>query len=560
MDRALAILRPADVAPELPREYQDVAAEPSMEDTSQPSNADDLSPRSATALRELEERARAAMSARRDEMSRLEAEISEQLDTITAALHEQRSSEASDGEQADEARTEAEQFRQETEAARAAWERERAEQEAELARTRLELQQLSAEQEVQSTHLAELCANLEARQADLDKQSAELAEREAAIDRRIEEMQTKRREQDAAQQQIEERQATWDAERATLQAKCDELLEQISQLEATGPSAPDGEDQLAGFEQKLQEQQASWNAQRDEWNDTRGKLEHERDELHQKFELALQDVQRFRGRAAELEQELARRPEANEADSAELVALRSERDALAERVEQLERQPAAPADGDSVQELSDLQRRFELAVEDVRELKTKNTELVAKLAAVGQRAVGQGDGGGMDWESQKRRMLASLDDEPSDGDAEREKERNTIQSTIEMTDAVVAEKDREIEELRTRLATATSEAVQASKDDHDEQVNDLLNADEIIAEHRKRIAQLEQEMQDKLRTAELELSVERAKLAREKVDLEGLRNDLEAQRQTYQPSGGSSSGTAPRRRWLSKLGLSGEEQ
>ena len=81
---------------------------------------------------------------------------------------------------------------------------------------------------------------------------------------------------------------------------------------------------------------------------------------------------------------LARRPEASQTDSAELVALRAERDALAERIEQLERQPVAQVDADTEQQISDLRRRFELAVEDVRELKTKNAKLEAKL--VGQSA------------------------------------------------------------------------------------------------------------------------------------------------------------------------------
>ena len=66
-------------------------------------------------------------------------------------------------------------------------------------------------------------------------------------------------------------------------------------------------------------------------------------------------------------------------------------------------------------------------------------------------------------------------------------------------------------------------------------------------------------MEDKLRAAELELSLERAKIARDKVELDELRADLESQRQPYDPNGTARPG-APRRRWLSKLGLSGEEQ
>ena len=534
-----------------------------MEDSTSPaSNSDAFAPRSATALRELEERARAALSAQRGEVTRLEAEISKQLDAITAAISEHRSSESAEGKRAEESRAELDRLRAETEAARAAWEREHSEQEAELSKLRLELEQSSTEQELQSNQLAESCAKLEARQADLEKQSAALAEREAALDKRQQQFEAQCREHETAQETVEAGEAAWKAERSVLEAERDELLEKIAALEADHESSKtESASELAGFEQKLQEQQASWTAQREEWNEASAELERERDELKQKFELALQDVQRFRGRAADLEQELARRPEANEADSAELVALRAERDALAERVEQLERQPVVSVDADTEQQIADLQRRFELAVEDVRELKTKNAQLESKLAAGGQqRATGQADSGGMDWESQKRRMLASLADEPTDGDEQREKERETIEGTIEMTDAVVAEKDREIEQLKAQLATASSEAAQSDKDDHDEKINEILDADEVIAEHRKRIAALERDMEDKLRTAELELSVERAKLARQKVELEELRSDLDSQRQAYEASGGPGTAGAPRRRWLSKLGLSGDEQ
>jgi chromosome segregation ATPase len=314
--------------------------------------------------------------------------------------------------------------------------------------------------------------------------------------------------------------------------------------------------QLADFEQRLQEQQSSWNKQRTEYEAVRHNAERERDEHKQKFELALEDVQRFRARVTELEQDLARRPKANQADSAELIALRAERDALAERVETLERQPIEQVDADSEQEIADLQRRFELAVEDVRELKTKNAELESRLSAA-RSSSGHADSGGMDWESQKRRMLASLEDEgDSASDAERQQERASIQNTIEMTDAVVADKDREIEQLRTKLAEAAAQKPAAAEQQRQQKIDEIVNADEVVAEHRQRIAQLEHDMHDKLRAAELELSVERAKIAREKTELEELRIDIESKRPSH--DSGAVAG-APRRRWLSKLGLGSEE-
>jgi hypothetical protein len=165
----------------------------------------------------------------------------------------------------------------------------------------------------------------------------------------------------------------------------------------------------------------------------------------------------------------------------------------------------------------------------------------------------------MDWESQKRRMLASLEDSGDGGDEESERERTTIASTIEITDAVIAEKDQEISELKAQLA-ACAEASNTPSDDRDQAVNALLDADEIIQHHRQKIAQLEQETDDKLRAAELEISVERAKIARQKVELDQLQAELEAERYALGVGAGQATPAGgPKRRWLSKLGLGSEE-
>ena len=532
-----------------------------MEDnTPESPNLDAASPPAAAALRELEERARTALSAQRGQMSRLEAEITHQLEAITSAIANQQSAESEEAEQAATAGAEMERLRRETDEARAAWQRERAEQEAKLAERMAELEKLSADQADQARQLAKLGRELDERHTALEKQNAALSEREAALSRRAEDLDHAHDQQHANKEDFAARESAWNAERKSLETARDELLEKITRLEAQHQASKDEwQTQLLDFERRLAAQQSSWGDQRSELAGTQSELERERDELKQKFELALQDVQRFRGRAADLEQELARRPETNQGDSAELVALRAERDALAERVEQLERQPVGQLDANTEQQISDLQRRFELAVEDVRELKTKNAQLEAKLAAAAQRPGPKAETGGSDWESLKRKMLASLEEETDNAiDEERTKERTTIERTIEMTDAVVADKDRQIDELKTQLAGIDSAKKGSEQDEQDERINKLIDADEVIAEHRKRITQLEREMQDKLRAAELEISVERAKLARHKAELEELRSDLESQQQSRDPHG-AAAGT-PRRRWLSKLGLSGEEQ
>ena len=105
-------------------------------------------------------------------------------------------------------------------------------------------------------------------------------------------------------------------------------------------------------------------------------------------------------------------------------------------------------------------------------------------------------------------------------------------------------------------------AAKPSADDeaHNRKINELIDADAVIAEHRKRAAQLEREMDDKLRAAELEISVERAKIARQTAELEELRANLESQRQSFEANGGTPAPGAPKRRWLSKLGIDGKEK
>ena len=270
----------------------------------------------------------------------------------------------------------------------------------------------------------------------------------------------------------------------------------------------------------------------------RTELERERDELQHKFELALQDVQRLRERVAEMEHDLARRPGAAQADSTELVALRAERDALVEQVERLESRPTTQIDPDVEQQVSDLQRRFEMAVEDVRELKTKNAKLESQLASAGTHpATPQHDAGGMDWESQKRRLLASLEDGANrEEDAASQQARATIEGTIEITDAVVAEKDRQLAQLTAELDALRNNPTEPNEV-RDQKVIDLIDADEIIAEHRKRSQQMERETEDKLRAAELELSVERAKWR-------GRRWNSRSCARTSNPSGRPSKRTA----------------
>ena len=551
------------------------------EQTPQPPFSDEPASRSATAIRELRARAQTALAARRERMSHLERELFERLDTLSEALADERGADAKAMDDAAEKQATIERLQVALEHAQAARQKETDAEQARLEALRNDLSERENELAAREESLGQRDADLCQRQQELDARADQITKREQSLE-------SARAGEDEDRKSLADREAAWQRERSGLEAERDGLAEKLEKLSAQHrTSSEEWKAQLADLERKLQDQQQAWDHQRGELEAMRAAVDAERDELSrelaaaneklkaagesaavasehnelkQKFELALADVQRFRSRVAELEQELARRPEAGGADSAELVHLRSERDALAARVEELERLPADNAiDANSEQQITDLQRRFEMAVEDVRELKTKNAELESQLAKARKGAAPASDTGGMDWESQKRRMLADLEGEGHDVEPQRQKERASIKSTIDITDAVIAEKDKELEELRAQL-TGRNDDPSVAEDKRDEAIEKLVDADEIVAQYRERASQLEKDLEAKLRAAELELSVERAKIAREKAEVEEWRLEMETFRKAREAGEPQGVAGTPRRRWLSKLGLHGDEE
>ncbi len=211
-------------------------------------------------------------------------------------------------------------------------------------------------------------------------------------------------------------------------------------------------------------------------------------------------------------------------------------------------------EGDS-RKREDLQRRFEMAVEEVRELKRTNAELENKLkhrGGGGSPAAAVG-GGGLNWEAQKQKLLASLEADTDDDEDARE-ERASIEGTIQITDRVVAQKDREIEALREQL-----EQLSGGGGTRSAAINELLDSDEIIRQEREKLVALQQEWRQKIGEAEIEISVQRAKLARERAELDEKLRVLQLD-QDSRPSGAAGEDTVEmakpaRGKWLARLGL-----
>ena len=188
-----------------------------------------------------------------------------------------------------------------------------------------------------------------------------------------------------------------------------------------------------------------------------------------------------------------------------------------QEIAELRRQENAPPSTDRDQD--ELQERHELLVQDLREMKAENKRLAEQLAQARKTSAAHpGPVLGFDWEAQKRRLLAELEEDADEQDSERVQERLTIEGAIEITDQVVAAKDQEIAELRGMLEQQAGNignlAIGAAA------IAEVLDQDQLIQEERENLARLQNEWREKLRKAEMEMALERAHLARERAVLE----------------------------------------
>jgi hypothetical protein len=220
---------------------------------------------------------------------------------------------------------------------------------------------------------------------------------------------------------------------------------------------------------------------------------------------------------------------------------------LAEALRQLEE---ARADASSPGDSEQLQVRLERALNDVRDLKRRNAELEQQSAPVAKNV----PPGGLDWESQKRRMLAALEADDAGDDETRVQDRLTIEGTIRITDEVVLTKDREISELQERLEQQASVPVLLPSV---AAMAEIFDHDEGIRGERERLKRLEAQWQEKLMHAEIDLSMERAKFARQQAELEELRRQSASRRDEKAAAKVESEEAKPptRGRWLARLGL-----
>ncbi|MCR4415517.1 MAG: hypothetical protein NUV77_24160, partial [Thermoguttaceae bacterium] len=355
---------------------------------------------------------------------------------------------------------------------------------------------------------------------------------------------------------------------AELKAFRNRQAELLGELARTKGDLADRDAELAAVRQREERLDGELQALRARQAEVSAELEHSRQreaECQAELQAAKARQDRLAADLAEAQrryQEMADQSAAPP-DAAELAELRSQRDALADRLDEAERRVAdlgrqlaaaeeemqrlrqSPAEGVE----DDYRRRYEMAVEDVRNLKAKVEDLEAQLRE--SRAHPGTSAGGLDWEAEKRRILAALESDGGEPTPEDQARRVEIEEVIRRTEAALSVKDRELAELRQLLEDQSkslgSVAVGAAA------LGEMLDNDAIVREERENLRKLQEEWREKLRQAEVEISVERAKIARERAQLEERLRALPENAE--KPPAPDKPEKPARGRWLSRLGL-----
>ncbi|MCA9184268.1 MAG: hypothetical protein R3E01_30425 [Pirellulaceae bacterium] len=402
---------------------------------------------------------------------------------------------------------------------------------------------------------------------ELEKTKLDLEDRVVDIEQRESEVEKQRR---RLERELESRRAELRDEFLSDQEQLSQQLTELSEeLDRSQRAADEANSKVERLTVELSEQKNRSAQQLDSAKEALVTARYDEEKLREQLTQSrrmlnerAEQLQQARDAMEQLERQSHASAEGETADlRSELSDLRKHRDELQEELAKvrIEQANAAVEDADA-EELFELRKRFEMAVEDVRELKTRNAELERHLKTLERATADAGRGqnlalaaanGTMDWETLKKQLLAQADNDLGIDD-DHAPERNTVEDTIRTTEQVVARMEREIEELQSQLR---------QREDVPNVDLDELNYDAIVQQEREKLRKLQEEWHEKLRVAEVEIAVERAETARQRTDLQEKLRDLDIQ---IDRAKRGRSGTAPDtkksgRRWLDRLGLSGND-
>jgi hypothetical protein len=164
----------------------------------------------------------------------------------------------------------------------------------------------------------------------------------------------------------------------------------------------------------------------------------------------------------------------------------------------------------------------------------------------------------MTWEQRKKLIMQQFENETAaESHADPTQSRIDIDEMLRTTQAEIDRRDKEIEELKAIVVqqsnTHEGVAIGAAA------IAQMLDSDELVKLEREKLAAIQREWEGKLREAEIQISTERARLSRERAELESQSRLLAEQlvnlpQQPPAPADTKIDGK-PVRRWLEHLGL-----
>ena len=201
-----------------------------------------------------------------------------------------------------------------------------------------------------------------------------------------------------------------------------------------------------------------------------------------------------------------------------------------------------------------------MALSDLRDLKAKNAALQqqfdkANAAVANPAAPSRASGGCLDWEAEKRRILAALEADFDEHNAQRV--RRAAENRGRASHHRTGHRRKRPPDPTVEAAVGRATRKAAARAPDPAAVDQALDGDAGIQEERQRLKRLQEEWQEKCRQAEIEISLERAKLARQRADVEQIHAAANDALAPPPAAGTAGHGERPASgRWLAKLGLS----
>ncbi|WP_146518551.1 coiled-coil domain-containing protein [Stieleria varia] len=221
-----------------------------------------------------------------------------------------------------------------------------------------------------------------------------------------------------------------------------------------------------------------------------------------------------------------------------------------------------------------VQMRGQLAL-----MEQQNRDLASQVAGENVRRTVSESGGAVEtlsWEQRKARILEQMEEDSfcaetflDELQGKVDREAGDVIRRLESPVDYVMELQREIEDLRDQLnrqkqaAKASGNASQRSTATavNTEAFAAAIDADEVIQAERAKLRKLQTDWEERFRETEIATSLERAKLSRERQQLEQDHGRLQEQlaQLNRRLESAESGDTTPSRRWLAKLGLNEDE-